>query len=83
YDELRRGFNALHFWATKRWNEEELLAAVQSLDARSYRAPEIQYEQRFYARCKGCKGLIEWIEDLERPGRWIPMRPARHQRHVC
>lgn len=41
YEELRRRFNEVHFWAVKQFGEERLLAAVQSLDPRGYRPPAI------------------------------------------
>lgn len=42
YQELRRRFNEVHFWAVKQFGEDALLAAVESLDPEAYQPPAIQ-----------------------------------------
>jgi len=42
YQELRRRFNEVHFWAVKQFGEERLLAAIQALDPKRYLPPRIQ-----------------------------------------
>lgn len=41
YQELRRRFNEVHFWAVKQFGEDALLAAVESPDPGSYQPPAI------------------------------------------
>ena len=42
YQELRRRFNPVHFWATEHLGEPALLAAVQTLDPKTYRPPRVE-----------------------------------------
>lgn len=42
YEELRRRFNEVHFWAVKHLGEETLVAAIESPDPGSYQPPAIQ-----------------------------------------
>ena len=41
FEELRRRFNDIHAWAVQRFRENELLAAVRSLDPKTYPLPAI------------------------------------------
>jgi hypothetical protein len=42
FDDLRRRFNAIHQWAVERFGEQELVAAVRSLDAHEYVPPVVE-----------------------------------------
>lgn len=41
FEELRRRFNDIHAWAVQRFRENELLAAVRSIDPKTYPPPAI------------------------------------------
>ncbi len=42
FNDLRHRFNAVHQWAIDRFGEQELVAAVRSLDAREYVPPVVE-----------------------------------------